>query len=48
MRDDLGMMMAILQRLDGTVSGLINEVRAAHAQHNQLASRVKALEDGAP
>jgi hypothetical protein len=37
-------MMAILQRLDGTVSGLVNEVRAMHAQHSRLGMRVAALE----
>jgi pilus assembly protein TadC len=31
MRDDIGAMMAILQRLDGTVAELVNEIRATHA-----------------
>ena len=31
LRDDMGVMMAILQRLDGTVGGLVNEVRASHS-----------------
>jgi hypothetical protein len=43
-RDDMGVMMAILQRLDGTVSGLVNEVRAMHTQHSRLGKRVAALE----
>jgi hypothetical protein len=34
MRDDMGVLMAILQRLDGTVGGLVNEVRATHPQHS--------------
>ncbi len=36
LRDDMGVMMAILQRLDGTVSGLFNEIRATHAQQSRL------------
>ena len=32
MRDDMAVMMAILQRLDGTVAGLVNEIRATHAR----------------
>jgi len=43
LRDDMAVMMAILQRLDGTVSGLVNEVRAMHSRHNRLARRVDAL-----
>ena len=46
MRDDMAIMMAILQRLDGTVSGLVNEVRAMHSRHNRLANRVQELEHG--
>ena len=48
MRDDMAVMMAILQRLDGTVTGLVNEVRATHTRHSRLASRVDALEGGIP
>lgn len=44
MRDDMGVMMAILQRLDGTVAGLVNEVRAMHSQHSRLANRVREIE----
>ena len=44
MRDDMAVMMAILQRLDGTVSGLVNEVRAMHSQHSRLINRVRDLE----
>jgi hypothetical protein len=32
MRDVMAVMMAILQRLDGTVAGLVNEIRATHAR----------------
>jgi hypothetical protein len=44
MRDDMGVMMAILQRLDGTVAGLVNEVRAMHSQHSRMDRRMRALE----
>ena len=44
MRDDVGVTMGILQRLDGTVGGLVNEVRAMHSQQSRLSSRVRALE----
>ena len=44
MRDDMGVMMAILQRLDGTVSGLVNEIRATHAQQSRMDRRIRELE----
>ena len=44
MRDDMAVMIAMLQRLDGTVSGLVTEVRAIHSQHSRLANRVRDLE----
>ena len=44
MRDDMAVIMAIPQRQDGTLSGLVNEVRAMHSQHSRLASRVRELE----
>lgn len=44
MRDDMAVMMAILQRLDGTVAGLVNEIRATHAQQSRMDRRVRALE----
>jgi len=47
LRDDMGVMMAILQRLDGTVGGLVNEVRATHSQHARLRARVEELERSA-
>jgi len=48
LRDDMGVIMAILQRIDGTMAGLINEVRAMHSRHNRLARRVEALEPEIP
>ena len=44
LKDDMGVMTAILMRLDGTMSGLVNEVRAIHSQHSRLSHRVRALE----
>jgi hypothetical protein len=32
MRDDMAVLTAIVQRIDGTLSGLVNEIRATHAQ----------------
>jgi outer membrane murein-binding lipoprotein Lpp len=48
MRDDIRVMAAILQRMDGTLSGLVAEVRAEHARFDRLASRVRTLEDERP
>jgi len=48
MRDDMGVMMAILQRLDGTVAGLVNEIRATHSQLSRMDRRVRELESKAP
>jgi hypothetical protein len=47
MQDDATVATAILMRLDGTVSGLVQEVRAMHSQHARLSNRVRALEDKA-
>jgi hypothetical protein len=44
MRDDAAVLLAIVMRIDGTVSGLVKEVRAMHSQHSRLATRVTALE----
>lgn len=44
MRDDMAVMIAMLQRLDGAVSGLVTEIRAIHSQHSRLANRVRDLE----
>jgi hypothetical protein len=47
MRDDVAVLLAIVMRIDGTVSGLVQEVRALHSQHSRLANRVTALEKAA-
>jgi hypothetical protein len=44
MRDDMAVMMAILQRLDGTVAGFVNEIRATHAQQSRMDRRVREWE----
>jgi hypothetical protein len=44
MRDDIRVIAAIVQRLDGTVQGLVNEVRASHARFDRLDRRLRALE----
>ncbi len=44
MRDDMAVMTAILQRLDGTVSGLVNEIRATHTQQSRMDRRIRDLE----
>lgn len=41
MRDDMRVMMAMMQRFDGTLSGLVNEVRAMHSRHDRLARQVR-------
>ena len=44
LKDDMGVMMAILMRLDGTIAGLINEIRAIHSQQSRVSNRLRALE----
>lgn len=47
MRDDMRVMMAMLRRIDGTLTGLVNEVRAEHARYERHDRRLRKLE-GAP
>ena len=44
-RDDMQVLTAMVIRLDGTVGLVLTELRAMHAQHNRLASRVRRLEE---
>jgi len=45
LRDDVAVLTAIVQRLDGTMAaGLVNEIRATHSQYNRLDRRVRELE----
>jgi hypothetical protein len=48
MRDDRRVVATMVQRLDGTVQGLLNEVRAGHARHDFLARRAERLEADQP
>jgi ubiquinone biosynthesis protein UbiJ len=43
-RNDMLVMSAIVQRLDGTMQGLVNEVRATHQQIARLVQRLERLE----
>jgi predicted nucleic acid-binding Zn-ribbon protein len=44
MRDDINVLAAMVQRMDGTMVGMINEIRAIHAQHSRMDRRVRELE----
>ena len=44
-REDMAVLLAIVQRMDGTLQGLINEVRAEHSRHTRLERRVAKLEE---
>lgn len=44
MRDDMAVLTAIVQRMDGTLSGLVNEIRATHAQMARADRRLRTLE----
>ena len=44
MRDDMNVLAAIVQRMDGTLSGLVNEIRATHSQLSRMDRRVRDLE----
>ena len=45
MRDDMGVLTAMVMRLDGTVGLVLTELRAMHSQHNRLANRDRRLEE---
>lgn len=44
LRDDVNVLAAIVQRIDGTLSGLVNEIRATHAQQSRFDRRLRELE----
>ncbi len=44
-RDDMRVQSAIIMRLDTTVTALLNEIRAMHAQVDRLADRVRKVEE---
>jgi hypothetical protein len=45
MRDELRVQTAMITRLDGTVAGLVQEVRAVHTWMVRMDDRVRKLED---
>jgi hypothetical protein len=44
LRDDVAVLTAIVQRIDGTLSGLVNEIRATHTQQSRFDRRLRKLE----
>jgi uncharacterized protein YPO0396 len=46
MRDDQRLLLAMMQRLDATVTGALAEIRAAHSRHDRLARQVEHLSAG--
>ena len=44
LREDMAVLLAIVQRLDGTVQGLVAETRAQHARLERTLRRVDRLE----
>ena len=44
MRADMTVLLAIVQRLDASVQGLTNEVRALHGQIGRFAIRLQRIE----
>jgi hypothetical protein len=44
MRDDMAVMLAMIQRMDGTLSGLVEEIRATHRQIARHEHRLVELE----
>ena len=45
LRDDVRIISVIVQPLDGTMTGALNEIRAEHARSDRLAKGVRRLED---
>jgi hypothetical protein len=44
LRDDVAVVAAIVQRLDGTITGLTAEIRATHTQQARFDRRLRKLE----
>jgi hypothetical protein len=44
MREDITVMAAMMRRFDGTLDGLLHEVRAEHARHSRVDQRLRDLE----
>jgi ABC-type transporter Mla subunit MlaD len=43
-RADLAVLLAMVQRMDGTLHGLLDEVRALHGQIGRFSHRLRELE----
>jgi hypothetical protein len=43
LRDDMAVLLALTQRLDGTVQGLVAEVRARHGRQDRFARDLRQL-----
>ncbi len=44
MHDDVAALMAIVMRIDGTMTGVVRDIRALNAQLSLLAGRVTSVE----
>lgn len=44
LRDDMTVLSAIVRRMDATIGGLLEEIRAVHAQYARMDHRVSRLE----
>jgi hypothetical protein len=47
-RDDMAVLTSIVLRQDGTLTALLQETRATHAQIARMNNRIHKLEDTAP
>jgi chromosome segregation ATPase len=45
LRDDMPVLTAIVMRLDGTMTRLLQELRAMHSKYQRMANRVVRLEE---
>jgi hypothetical protein len=48
LRDDMAVLTAIVIRLDGSMTGLLQEMRATHSQVARMSDRIHRLEDARP
>lgn len=48
LRDDIGVLTAIVLRQDGTLTALLHEIRVTHTQIARMNDRIRKLEDAAP
>jgi len=47
-RDELRVQSAMIQRIDGKLGRVVEELRAMHAQQSRFAERIQRLEDAPP